>query len=322
MPRFDLGYIYHLLLRRAWLIILVVVLCLSAAVAYIMWAPKIYESFAAIQVQQEAQKVVNMDINQDDYKATDALKTVEQSLLSQTLLLRVVKANGLDKDPEFAPPKKDGSAYTDVELAGLFMGKVSVLLRKGTRLIDVTVEDKDPERAQQLARSMIKEFESQNFEQQAAVAKAANESLIQEADRLKVKLHDSEQALQQYREQYHTVSLEDKQNIIVEKLKELNQKVTEAKGERLRLESDVATIKKVKDPEQLLLVPSVAALPVVAGLRQELADKESKFRADSPLDGLRQSLNQTLINAGKMVTKSYEAAKATEASLTAALSEQ
>jgi capsular exopolysaccharide synthesis family protein len=322
-PRFDFGYIYRLLLGKIWLIILVAILCISAAIAYVMWVPKIYESYAVIQVQQEAQKVADIQgVNQEDYKNSDALKTVEQSLLSQTLLLRVVKANGLDKDPEFAPPKKDGSAYTDVELTGLFMGKLSVLLRRGTRLIDVTVEDEDPEQAQKLARSMVKEYEDQNFEQEAADAKRANQSLAQEADRLKEKLHKADEALQHYREQYNAVSLEDKQNITVQKLKELNQKVTEAKGERLRLEADVATIKKTKDPEQLLMVPSVAALPGVVALRQELADKESRFRADSQLDGLRQSLNQALVNAGKMVTKSYEAAKATEASLMEALKEQ
>ena len=102
--------------------------------------PKIYESRAVVLVQQEAQKVVNIqDINQEDYKAADALKTVEQSLLSETLLLRVVKANGLDKDPEFAPPKKDGSAYLDTELVARFSSKVDVKLRRGTRLIDVMV---------------------------------------------------------------------------------------------------------------------------------------------------------------------------------------
>jgi polysaccharide biosynthesis transport protein len=104
----------------------------------------------------------------------------------------------------------------------------------------------------------------------------------------------------------------------------LNLKVTEAKGERLRLEADVATIKqgKAKTPTELLALPSVAAVPVVAGLRQELADKESRFRADSQLNGLRESLNQALINAGKMVIKSYESAKDTEAKLEAALKEQ
>ena len=185
-------------------------------------------------------------------------------------------------------------------------------------------DDKDPIRAQQLAQSMIKEYEDQNFERKAADAKAANDALIQEADRLKEKLHKSELAVQKYREDYDAVSLEDKQNIIVEKLKELNLKVTEAKSERLRLEADVATIKqgKAKTPTELLALPSVAAVPVVAGLRQELADKESRFRADSQLNGLRESLNQALVNAGKMVIKSYESAKETEAKLTTALQEQ
>jgi polysaccharide biosynthesis transport protein len=323
--RFDFGYLYHLLLSKWWLIILVVVLIVSAAIAYLIVTPKIYESRAVVQVAQEAQKVVNIqDINQEDYKDADALKTVEQSLLSDTLLLRVVKANGLDKDPLFAPPKKDGSAYLDTELVALFHPKVSVALRRGTRLIDVIVEDKDPKRAQQLAQSMIKEFEELNFEEKSTATKAATDALIQEADGLKDKLHKSELAVQQYREQHDAVSLEDKQNIVVEKLKELNQKVTEARSDRLKLEADVMTIKagKAKTPTELLTLPSVAALPVVAGLRQQLADRESKFKADSQLIGLRGSLDQTLVNAGKMVVKMYETAKATEDKLGAALKEQ
>jgi hypothetical protein len=60
---------------------------------------KIYASHAAIEVEQ-----------------TPFVKTIEPALLSDTLLLRVVKANGLDKDPVFAPPKKDGSAYLEASL--------------------------------------------------------------------------------------------------------------------------------------------------------------------------------------------------------------
>jgi polysaccharide biosynthesis transport protein len=60
----------------------------------------------------------------------------------------------------------------------------------------------------------------------------------------------------------------------------------------------------------------------VAALRQELADRESRYKAEGQLVGLQQSLNRTLINAGNMVVKSYEAAKSTEAKLTTALQEQ
>ena len=171
---------------------------------------------------------------------------------------------------------------------------------------------------------MVKEFVDQSFEQKLDLSETANNYLRDEADRLKAKLQAAEQAVQKFREDHNAVSLEDKQNIIVEKLKELNQKVTQAKSERLKLEADVAAIKqgKAKTPEQLLMLPSIASLPVVSGLHQELADRASKFKADSQLDGLRQSLTETLINASKMVIKSYEAAKDTEGKLTVALQEQ
>jgi len=338
--RFDVGYLARLLLAKAWFIILVVLVAVSAAIAYLIVTPKIYESQAVIEVQLEAQKVTNIqDINKEDYKNNDALKTVEQSLLSDTLLLRVVKANGLDKDPEFAPPRKDGSAYSDIELAGLFGSKVSVSLRRGTRLIDVSVDDKDPERAQQLAKSMVKEYENLNFEEKASETKTGNDALIQEADRLKDKLHKSEQALQQYREDHHAVSLEDKQNIVVEKLKELNQKVTDARSERIKLEADIATIQHAnkKNPEQLLLLSSVASLPVIADLRREISEREADFaqvnqrygelhpkylEAQAQIKDLKQTLNRTLLNSADLVMKSYEAAKATEDKLRTELKDQ
>jgi len=324
--RLDFGYLYHLLLSKAWLIILLVVLSLSAAIIYLIRTPKIYESRAVIQVDQEAQKFVNTQNNSsnEEFKSVEELTTIAQTLMSDTVLLRVIKANELDKDPLFAPPKKDGSAYLDSELVGRFMRKVTVGLRRGTRLIDISVQDTDPKRAQKLAQSMVTEFISQIFDQKFSVSKAANDFLIQEADRLKEKLHKSEQALQQYREDHHAVSLEDKQNITVEKLKELNLKVTQAKSERLKLEADVAIIKqgKANTPEKLLMLPSVAALPVVSELRHELADKESRYKAESQLSGLQESLNRTLVNVGNMVIKSYEAAKSTEAMLTTALQEQ
>ena len=62
----------------------------------------------------------------------------------------------------------------------------------------------------------------------------------------KRKLQGAEQTVQVFRETHNAVSLEDKQNIIVEKLKDLNLKVDDAKRERLTLEADVTTIKQGK----------------------------------------------------------------------------
>jgi polysaccharide biosynthesis transport protein len=321
----DFAHLCHVLLRKSWLIILCIVLTLLAAIAYLIRAPKIYESRASIQVEQEASKIIKIeDINPEDFRSNEDLKTVEQSLLSDTLLLRVVKVNGLDKDPSFAPPKADGSTYLDSELTNGLRAKLSVSLRRGTRLIDIYARDTNPKRAQELAQSMVNEFVDQQFEQQSTVARSANEFLLKEADRLRDKLRDSELTLQKYRNDHNAVSLEDKQNIVVEKLRELNLKMTQAKEERLKLESDLDTLQHAgqKNPEELLKLTSVAALPEVVALRERIAEQEAKYRAPGPLRGLKLTLNQTLLRARDEVLKSYEAAKTTEASLQAALKEQ
>jgi polysaccharide biosynthesis transport protein len=315
------------MLSKWWVIALFVFFSLSAAVAYLIHAPKIYESQAIIEVASDTPRVNNTQdfnaTNTDNY-TTDVLKTIEQALLSDTLLLQVIKVNGLDKDPTLAPPKTDGSPYLDSELVARFRSRVTVAVRRGTHLIDIAVEDRDPQRAQQLAESMIKEFVDQSFERKLGVSEMADQYLQQEADRLKAKLQNAEQAVEKFREDHDAVSLEDKQNIIVEKLKDLNLKVTQARSDRLKLEADVAMIKegKARTPEELLQLPTVAALPGVVALRQELADRESKFKAESELRGLRQALDRALLSAGQMVLKSYQNAKATEGKLMAELQQQ
>ena len=101
--------------------------------------PKMYESRAVIQVQQEPQKVVKIsDVSEEKPEANDYLNTVVQAFTSRKLMLRVVRASGLDKDPTFAPPKKSGSPYSEIELAELMSQKVDVSLRRNTRLVDIT----------------------------------------------------------------------------------------------------------------------------------------------------------------------------------------
>jgi capsular exopolysaccharide synthesis family protein len=120
---------------------------------------------------------------EQDVNLDEDIKTVEQAMLSDTLLLGVLKSNGLEKDASFAPPKKDGSAYLDSELVARFRSRVKAAVRHGTELIDVSVKDTDPRRAPQLAGAIVKAFIDQNPEEPYA-----NNRLRQQADQLKAKL--------------------------------------------------------------------------------------------------------------------------------------
>jgi succinoglycan biosynthesis transport protein ExoP len=345
MPQFagdliDFHRLANLLRAKAWVIATVIFVTFLAAVGYIVCAAKIYVSRAVIQVPQESRRVFNIsDESGDKPETLDYLNTVVQAFTSRNLMLRVIEATGLDKDPGFAPPRKDGSPYTDIELADRMAQKVGISVRRGTRLVDVTVSDKNPQMAQELAIAFVKEFLRESFEQRRGLSRLANEFLQEEAQELKAKLEQAERKLQAYRMENKTVSLEERQNIIVEKLKELNTTVTEAKSSRLRIEADLDQFKKI-DPDnvdELLRISSVSKIPQVALIREQLLKAETVFAAFKKRYGqghpkyiealtsianLKESLADALSKAGDILTREYQAAREAEEKLDQSLQEQ
>ncbi|HEY5814614.1 MAG TPA: polysaccharide biosynthesis tyrosine autokinase, partial [Terrimicrobiaceae bacterium] len=330
----------NLLRARAWLIATVACAVFVAALIYVLRAPRIYESQAVIQVQQEAQRVVNIaEISEERPQAGDYINTVVHALTSRKLVLRVIRSTGLDKDPSFAPPKSDGSPYTDFELAERLLPMLKVSLRRGTRLVDVKVWNQNPETAQKLAAALVREFLQESFEQRQAISRSANEFLRGEAEQLQAKLEQAERKLQAYREKTKAVSLEERQDVIVEKLREVNSAVTAAKSSRLRLEADLEQMRKIKrnDVDGLLKIGSVSKIPQVALIREQLvkaendlAEAQERYLPMHPkyigektkVANLRKSLADALSKAHDTLAREYEAAREAEHKLDQSLKDQ
>ena len=335
----DFRRVFFLLLSRWWVIVLLVGISMAAGTGWIMRQPKIYESRSVLQVQQQEKQFVKIDgIVQENLSAQDFINTIVQTLSSRNLMLRVIDANKLRENPAFVNPNNPNPP-TEIQLADKLRGKVKVALRRGTRLIDITVEDTDPVMARDLAASIVKEFMRENFSQRASVNRVASEFLQEEAEKLKKKLEESEAKLQRYKEQNQAVSLEERQNIIVERLRELSTKVTSAKGERLRLESDIEQVRAAgpQNIDQLLRIASVSQIPQVAEHRGRLLDAETEFAAmqdrygslhpkyitaSTRIDSLKQALHENVGKAGDILNGQYEAAVQTETKLSTALKEQ
>ena len=269
---------YYLILGRLWLILLIIAVGVGGTWAWLQRQPFIYASTATILVEQAEPRVIKMERVENEKPESaelPSLLTAAQMLKSKELMLRAAKALSLNKHFDLGWRKSDGSKFTLDEVARILGNRVEIKLRRLTRLIDVTAEDSDPKRAQMIAEAVATEFLKYSYEQNASLSRAANEFLYQEADRLKSKLHESEQKLQKYRMENHAVSLEDKQNIIVDKLKEINSQAAQAKEDRLRLEADLEQIKRIEpsDTEELIRIESVAKLPQVAEIRLQIVQR-------------------------------------------------
>jgi succinoglycan biosynthesis transport protein ExoP len=333
---FDFGYYLHLLLRYIWLFLAIVLIAAAAGAYMALRQPQKYTATAVIQVEQQEQRVLRTE-EAIRLEAPDYMTTIVATLTGDSFLVRVAKAANLLNDPEFFKPRPE--PYSDAEIADRMRMLVSASVRRLTRLIDVSVTDTSPERAKLIAETVVKEFIRQAIEQRMAVAGVANDFLRDEANKLKEKLEASEEKLQKYKEEQNAVSLQDDQNITVEKLKELNAQVGQAKNERIRLESDIELLRTIpaEDIDRMVQIPSVSAIPQVQTLRGQIVNAEAELAATqkrylpqhpktiqaiTQLNQLKAALRDTLRNAGEILGTQYQAAVDAEKKLTQALKEQ
>jgi capsular exopolysaccharide synthesis family protein len=333
----DVRSILQILTDRTWLLGLCLVVSIGLADVYLLVTPKTYASSAILYVEQRDQKVVSIqDVSQQDLESIDMMKTVEQSLTTDDLLLHVLKEDQLATNPDFL--KQTATGYTEDELLKSIRRQLTVKVRRGTRLIDVTAVSRSPELSRKMVQTLITGYEQQNLDQRAEIAAAANEFLYQEVNKLKIKLEKSESDLETYREQNNAVSLEEKQNIVVDTLKDLNVKLGEARSLRMKLESDVTAYRQANsDPLQIRLISSVATNPTVVDAENRVADQQrviaglaQQFRPEHPkyidaqaqLAQLQDALKTAILAGGAQVGTAYDSALANEQKIQDALKEQ
>ncbi|MBL9168293.1 MAG: polysaccharide biosynthesis tyrosine autokinase [Verrucomicrobiales bacterium] len=338
----DARYVFHVILERAWIVASVFVVALLVTVAYLNRAPRIFAATATLQVEQREQKILKFEkVVQEDLQSMETMRTILQTIKTRILLERVAVTNHLAADPRFTPAEErvDGTALpTASELAHKLDRVVRVALRPGTRLIDVIVEHQNPELTAQIANSLVESFIRYGFEQDNAASTLASENLMREAERMKTKLHDSEVALQNYLSESKSISLEERQNIVTPKLKELSQRLTEAKATRIKQESEFAKARLLgTNIVELQAIPTIAADPTVMGLQLNLAKVEADFstlklryRPEHPkylqmasqLAEMRDALATAVLRAQQGMATTFESSRTGEIALEQALQEQ
>ena len=343
LAAFDLGALVHLLREKRGLILLCALAGLVLGMAYAGLGPNVYESTAIVQVEEENPAVVTIqDVTKEDFRQPENLKTVEQRLSTPSLIWRVIQANHLDQTPGFFRPGRlqelRGETLTRSDMVAALSACLKVKLRRGTRLIDISVFQGNPKMAQTLARSLIEEYGNEMVEGRANPSKQANKFLVDEAERLRHKVEASEHALQDYREKNQAVSVDEKQNIVIERLKDLNLRVAKAQNDRIALESDLAQLEKFgREPEKLLAIGTIANAQSVLDVQRVYTDKEAAFamlkqrygsentayvQARLELQQVKATLDKAVLNAVDSLRARYESAKFTQETSEKMLREQ
>ena len=278
-PGQDLHSLFAFIREKLWIIIVCMAIALVIAAIYLKNAPRLYEATATVQVEQEEQKIVKIEqVVQEDLKSTEILNTIVQKLKSRQLLERVLESNKLFQAVGTIPPGSR-TPITREDIINDFDDRVKTNLRRQTRLIDVSVRDKDPEMAAKLANSIIEQYMEFESQLRTSTTKGAYQFLKEESERLKKKLEESEKALQDYRQQVGSVSFQQSQDIVIPQLRDLSSRLTQAKAETIRTRALLEDAKKLSTANvyELLAEPNVANDQGVQQAFSDLVKSENDF---------------------------------------------
>lgn len=335
---FDWKQIFHILRERLWLILLCLILALAGGYYHALHAPERYAAFAVVEVALARDRILEIEeVKSQDLSSEQVVNTMIQTMNSGVARRRIAKKYNLAENPEFLPPREEGP-YDLGEAVQVLGECISVNLRTGTRLIDITARHSNPKIATLIADAVVEDFIESSLRQRADASALANNFLMKEAARLQEKVTASEQAVYDFRKENDAISLEEKQDILSRQLMDASAKLTVAKSDRLALGADIAKAKELAAlPEELVQLPTIAESPRVVGLRSQLGTKVNEFRVtttrygpkhpvyltiESELEALQNEFNEAVLEAASQLDERFAASQKLEAEFRQALEEQ
>jgi succinoglycan biosynthesis transport protein ExoP len=240
------------------------------------------------------------------------------------------------KEPDASPPIGVGEASGKVpleltvtsDLIERYRGMLEVAPVSETRLVRVQFKTPDPALSQALANAHVQSFMQLSLEGRFGLTKEARDFLEQKKADLRSRLEQSEAALNKFRRSHGVVSVEKGENIVVDRLVELNRQLTTARAQRIEAESLYRTVenRNNQDLAEVMRQGLVQQLKSsVATLESEKARTATIFKPDHPriqelnqqITAAQQALNNEIANVVRGIKSGYAAAFAKEQGLQA-----
>jgi polysaccharide biosynthesis transport protein len=193
------------------------------------------------------------------------------STLLQDLKTKVLTLARVNEAPADEAPKVDETADESALVSG-FISRVSVEPVRGSHLVDVSFVSEDPKFAAQGVNALIDEYVTQNLELKLQSTQGMLDWLDKELETQQKRVEESERGLAEYREKENALSLDDKQNIIVSRLNQLNDAVTRARTERVQKESLYDQVKAISSGTAPDAIPAIATNAAVASAKAKLSE--------------------------------------------------
>ena len=252
------------ILGRWYWIALGIALGLLASLYYLSKAPKLYSATSTLLVKQSFGSVLSKGgpeaTGTIDLRSIEGLNTFAERLQRPELLERVAARQDVRQLPGLMPSTVDwlpawmpGKPVVETTasdkamvpppagLAGMINGWLSISVRKGTRLLDVSIMHENPDVAKSLADAIAQEYIAELTGNRTEGRTTTTDLLVKESEQARANLQAAESALASYRRalDIHT-ALETKEfevRDLARRYREKHPRMMTANGQLMSLES-------------------------------------------------------------------------------------
>jgi exopolysaccharide transport family protein len=247
-----LGDFFRVLIKRKWIVVSCLATIFSVvAIASLRMTP-IYEASGTIEINKPDASLNfqnSATFNVDYYDPTE-LETELKILQSDLLATQVIRELNLDRGstlPGQAPPSPSSIDLAPDPLqsdpahasaaVGSFKSNLKVALSPNTRIIEVRFRSPDQQVSANVVNTLMQTYVENNYKARFESTMQASDWLTKQLVDLQMKVETDEEKLVRYQKEHEILGTDEKQNIIMSKLDELNKALTEAESDRMDKES-------------------------------------------------------------------------------------
>jgi len=328
------------------LILCSTVMVFGLVVLYTFGKVPVYESVARLEIDPSRSSSMGLDDlvseklgsgDSDSHVATE-VKVIQ----SDTVAMHVIESLGLVKQRAFAGKMASNARITDPSamspedrqhLQDAFQAALKVQVVPHSQMVEIRFRSTDPKLAKDVTNSLIDEYMHRNFQARFEGTVQVANWMSKQMDELQSKAADSQKKLADFQKQNNILGADENDNIVTDRLKQLNQQLTDAEADRIVKEAR-HRLAASGNPELIASAESGTTLQVLrtqqADLRGQLAQLTSKYGSGYPkvhelqsqLSKLDVDIANEVHKVGKRLEEEYLSASKTESMLRDQFNEQ
>lgn len=350
---------WKVLVRHRLLVVLVFLTAVGLMAGVTFFTTPLYTAGATLKIDPQNPTVVKIDEVMAQGEGADYYQTQLVLLKGRTLAARVVTELGLEQNPAFTGARqgqpslfdwlrsqlssllqftrtqdeesvetRESESRVPPEIINRYLSLLEIALVRGTRLVEIKFTTSDPRLSRDMANAHATAFIRLNLETRFELTQEAGDFLEKKLSDLKARLEQSEEDLNRFRQAHGVVSMEGSENIIVERMVDLNRRLTETRAKRIELES----LYRIVESKNYHYLSEVINDVTIQGLKSQVATLEAErtrlalsfkptfphlMELDEQIKEAHQRLDHEIDTIVRRIQSDYMSARAREEALQA-----